>query len=507
MSIKNISKKALLVILDGFGISENHEKNAIRDARTPHLDELFKDYPYTTIQAGGVLVGLPKGVVGNSEVGHMNLGAGRAIRQDLVRINEAIENKTFNTMPMLKELIAKAKSNNNRVHLLGLLSDGGIHSHIEHTKEIIKSLRAEGIEVYLHAFMDGRDTPPACGEMYLKEIVGFEGSHFASMQGRSIGMDRDRRWEKIKLAYDMYLGNGDITDSDPISFLKSEYENGRTDEFITPTLFNENYAIKEGDCVFFTNYRPDRAIQMTTAFCYPEFKEFERPFFPAMYLCMTPFIPDEMELPILFDKEKLKGTMTEYLSEIGLKQLKIAETEKYAHVTYFFNGGEKKTFNNEEHFLIPSPKEVSTYDQKPQMSAPQVADKLVECLSDFDFSVVNFANSDMVGHTGNYEAAVSAIETLDECVAKLVKKCEAEGITMIITADHGNSDQMVHKDGTPHTAHTGAPVPFCVIHEKLKNKAFTIAPGEHSLMDVSPTCLYIMGIDQPATFTGHHIFE
>lgn len=507
MSIKNISKKALLVILDGFGISKNTEKNAIRDAKTPTIDKLFKTYPYTNIQAGGVLVGLPKGVVGNSEVGHMNLGAGRAIRQDLVRINESIKKGNLCSQYQLQKLIDTAKKNNNRIHLLGLLSDGGIHSHIEHTKEIIKCLKKSDIEVFVHAFMDGRDTPPACGDMYLKDIVGYEGSHFASMQGRSIGMDRDRRWEKIKKSYDMYLGNGDITDLSPMEYLNSEYEAGRTDEFIAPALFNKDYAIKEGDCVFFTNFRPDRAIQLTLAFNYPEFKEFERPFFPAMYLCMTPYIPDEMDLPILFDKEKLKGTMTEYLSDQGLKQLKIAETEKYAHVTFFFNGGEKEPFAGEDHKLIPSPKEVSTYDQKPQMSAPEVTQELIDNLSDYDFSVVNFANSDMVGHTGNYEAAVQAVETLDKCIEKLYEKCKTEGITMIITADHGNSDEMVHNDGTPHTAHTGALVPFCVVNEKLKNKPFTISPGEHSLMDVSPTCLYIMGIDQAPTFTGHHIFE
>lgn len=507
MTIKNISDKALLVILDGFGVSENIQKNAIRDANTPNIDELFKNYPYTTIQAGGVLVGLPKGVVGNSEVGHMNLGAGRAIRQDLVRINEVIEEGRLCQQAKLLELIEAAKKNNNRIHLMGLLSDGGIHSHINHTKEIIKCLRKEGIEVYLHAFMDGRDTPPACGEIYIKEIDGFEGSHFASMQGRSIGMDRDRRWEKIKLAYDMFLGKGDVTNLSPIEYLKSEYQQGREDEFITPVLFNTDCAVKEGDCIFFTNYRPDRAIQLTMAFNYPKFEEFERPFYPAMFLCMTPFIPDEMALPILFDKEKLQGTMTEYLSSIGKKQLKIAETEKYAHVTFFFNGGEKKPFPQEEHILIPSPKEVSTYDEKPQMSAPEVTQKILERLCDFDFSVVNFANSDMVGHTGKYEAAVKAIETLDACIAQLVQKCRDENITMIITADHGNSDQMVHKDGTPHTAHTGAPVPFCVVNESLKGKTFTISPGEHSLMDVSPTCLYIMGIERPASFTGHHIFE
>ena len=509
MSIKNISNRALLMILDGFGINENEEKNAIRDAKTPMLDSYFKSYPFTTIQAGGVLVGLPKGVSGNSEVGHMNLGAGRPVRQDLVRINEAIDNKTYKDMPKLNELVEVAKKNTKRIHIMGLLSDGGVHSHIDHIKETISILSKNmDLDIFFHAFMDGRDTAPDIGKKYIEELKKEPGFTFASMQGRSIGMDRDRRWEKIKSAYDMFTGKGQVKEIDHLTYMDEEYAQGRFDEFITPNLFYKNAAIQEGDCIFFINFRPDRAIQLALAFNQPEFNEFERDFIPPYYLCMTPYVPDEVELPILFDKEKVTGGMTEYLSSLGKKQLKIAETEKYAHVTFFFNGGEKKTFPNEEHILIPSPKDVATYDLKPQMSAPEVTEKLINAVqSDYDFMVVNFANSDMVGHTGKYEAAVKAIEALDSCVGKLVEKCLEENVTVLITADHGNSDQMVHKDGTPHTAHTGAPVPFCVIHRSLQDKEFTVTNGDHSLMDVSPTALYTMGIENPPTFVGKNIFE
>lgn len=508
MSIKAISNRALLMILDGFGINENTNKNAIRDAKTPFLDQLFKDYPFTTIEAGGVLVGLPKGVMGNSEVGHMNLGAGRPVRQDLVRINEAIENGSFDNLEKIKELISTAKNNTGRIHIMGLLSDGGVHSHIDHIKKTIQVLsKEEGIEVFFHAFMDGRDTPPDVGTKYIEDLNSVEGFTFASMQGRSIGMDRDRRWEKIKSAYDTFLGLGNITDKTPLDYLKSEYEQSRFDEFVTPVLFNKDSAIKEGDSVFFINFRPDRAIQIALAFNWPDFTEFERPFIPPYFLCMTPYVPDEVELPILFDKEKIAGGMTEYLSSLGKKQLKIAETEKYAHVTFFFNGGEKKPFPHEEHILVSSPKEVATYDQKPEMSAPEVTIKLKEAVnSDFDFMVVNYANSDMVGHTGKYEAAIKAIEALDKCVEEVINECLENNVTVLLTADHGNSDQMVHPDGTPHTAHTKAPVPFCVVHKNLKNKDFTVSQGDHSLMDVSPTVLYAMGIEKPSSFEGKNIF-
>ncbi len=506
--LEKLSDRALLVILDGFGINPNENKNAIKDANTPILDKVFTTFPFTTIEAGGEKVGLPKGVAGNSEVGHMNLGAGKPVRQDLVRINESIEQGKFSTLPRLVELSETAKKNTNRIHIMGLLSDGGVHSHIDHIKVAIKALQDKGNEVYFHAFMDGRDTAPDVGEKYIVDLQKNDKLHFASMQGRSIGMDRDRRWEKIKLAYDTMIGQGELTSSSPVEWLKAEYAKEVYDEFITPVLFDPDYAIKEGDCCFFMNFRPDRAIQITTAFNYPEFHEFERPYIPPYFLCMTPYIPDEMELPLLFDKEKIPGTMSEYLSKVGKNQYKIAETEKYAHVTYFFNGGEKKAFNGEEQVLVPSPKEVSTYDQKPEMSARSVTEKLLAAMDDetYSFYLVNFANSDMVGHTGKYDAAVKAIEVLDECMGRVIEKCKKNNIALLITADHGNSDQMVYEDGTPHTSHTGAPVPFCVVHPSLENMKFEQRVENPALMDVAPTILTMMGIALPKEFTGQSVF-
>jgi 2,3-bisphosphoglycerate-independent phosphoglycerate mutase len=506
--LTKLSNKCLLVIMDGFGINPNENKNAIKDANTPNLDKTFATYPFTTIEAGGEKVGLPKGVAGNSEVGHMNLGAGKPVRQDLVRINESIEKGEFLNLPRLVKLSKTAAKNTNRVHLMGLLSDGGVHSHIDHIIEAINALISKGNDVYFHAFMDGRDTAPAVGEKYIIKLQEIDGLHFASMQGRSIGMDRDRRWEKIKHAYDTMIGKGLKTESSPIEWLKSEYEKKIYDEFITPVLFSEDSAIKEGDCCFFMNFRPDRAIQITTAFNLPEFNEFERSFTPPYFLCMTPYIAEDMELPLLFDKEKILGTMSEYLSKIGKAQYKIAETEKYAHVTYFFNGGDRNAFKGEEQVLIPSPKEVNTYDQKPEMSARSVTEKLLVALDNetYSFYLVNFANSDMVGHTGNYKAAIEAIEVLDECMGQLIQKCKESNISILITADHGNSDQMVYEDGTPHTSHTGAPVPFCIVHPSLENKKLEQKIDGPALMDVAPTVLTMMGIDLPEEFTGRSVF-
>ena len=509
-SIKNISDRALLVILDGYGITDSDNKNAVMHANTPNLDQLFKHYPYTTIEAGGEKVGLPKGLAGNSEVGHMNLGAGRPVRQDLVRINESIEAKTFSTLPKLIELKESARKASRRIHIMGLLSDGGVHSHIDHIKEAISALTGEGdLEIFFHAFMDGRDTAQKVGHRYVEEMEKVPNCTFASMQGRSIGMDRDRRWEKIELAYNTFTGAGAVSLDSPMDYLNSEYDKGIYDEFITPTLFGKENAMEEGDSIFFINFRPDRAIQLSLCFNDPKFSEFKRDFTPNYFLCMTPYIPDEVELPILFNKERLSGVMSEYVSGLGIKQFKIAETEKYAHVTFFFNGGKKEPFDNEEHFLIPSPKDVSTYDQKPEMSAYLVTDKLIEKLEDKEtkFFLVNFANSDMVGHTGKFDAAVKAVEALDSCVERLMKKCEQEGIALLLTADHGNSDQMVYADGTPHTSHTNSLVPFSVFHKDLKDCKFEISSGEHALMDVSPTVLNILNIECPDSFTGKSIFK
>ncbi len=511
-TIQGLSPRVLLVILDGYGMNPNEHKNAIKSAKKPNIDEIFSHYPLTTIQPGGEAVGLPKGVAGNSEVGHLNLGAGKPVRQDLVRINEAIEKNTFKDMPKLQEMIEKARSSTKRIHLMGLLSDGGVHAHINHLKEILKILNEySDLRIYLHAYMDGRDTAKDKGVQYVKEILQCPGFVFASMQGRSIGMDRDRRWEKIQRAYKMMIGQGEKTNLKPEAYVLDEYKKGIFDEFITPALFVEDGKIQNGDAVFFFNYRPDRARQITLAMNDKTFKEFPVPVKPGYYLCMSPYVSEECpELPILFDKEKIRGGLAEYLSGLGKKQFKIAETEKYAHVTYFFNGGEEKPFEGEERCLVQSPRDVATYDQKPEMSAFEVTEKLLEKLSDksFSFYLVNYANADMVGHTGNFNAAVKAIEALDVCVGKLRAKCEAENITMLITADHGNADQMAYEDDGIHTSHSDSEVPFCVVHPKIKD--VDIMPNTENkimaLKDVAPTVLKVLNLPKPQNFTGQPIF-
>lgn len=509
-SLHGLNKRVLLVILDGYGINPNDQKNAILNAKKPNIDFLMEHYPTTTIEAGGLVVGLPKGVPGNSEVGHMNLGAGKSVRQDLVRINEAIQNGTLKDMPELKNIIAFAKSHSNRIHLMGLLSDGGVHSHINHLKALIKILSAEGIQLCLHAFMDGRDTARDSGVNFVKEMTEVKEIKFASIQGRSIGMDRDRRWNKIKHCYETLIGKGATTTLSPVEYMEKEYKEEHYDEFITPALFDKNLAIKPDDATLFFNYRPDRAIEITLALADPKFSEFEVSVRPGYFLCMTPYVQEYVDLPILFDKEKLRGTLCEYLSSYGLKQFKIAETEKYAHVTYFFNGGEKVPFQGEEQVLIPSNREIATYDLKPEMSAYLVLERLEKALLDpsISFYVVNFANSDMVGHTGNFAAAVKAIEVLDECVGRLMKVAEDQKITMVVTADHGNSDQMIYDNGDMHTSHTEAPVPFVVFDPRLKDEKLELnANGTLGLKDVAPTILNIMNLPQAPNFEGVSVFK
>lgn len=507
--LQGLNKRVLLCILDGFGASPEDHKNAIKHANKPNIDFLMSHYPMTTIEPGGVLVGLPKGVPGNSEVGHMNLGAGRSVRQDLVRINEAIENGTLKDMEELKKIIQYAKTHSNRIHLMGLLSDGGVHSHINHLKELAKIFSEQNIELILHAFMDGRDTAKDVGHKYVSQIDQIPQIKFGSMQGRSIGMDRDRRWNKIETCYKTFIGEGQTTTLTPLAYIQEEYKAGHYDEFITPVLFNKNYAMKKDDAVLFFNYRPDRAIQITLALNYSKFSEFSVPVKPGYFLCMTPYVTDFMELPILFDKEKLKGTLCEYLSSKGLQQFKIAETEKYAHVTFFFNGGDKKPFTGEDQVLIPSPKEVSTYDQKPEMSAFHVTDRLEEALADHKYSlyVVNYANADMVGHTGNYEASVKAIEALDVVMARLMKKCEQENITMLVTADHGNSDVMAYDNGDIHTSHSDSPVPFVVFDNRLKDQKLELNEGPMALRNVAPTILNIMDYPKAPLMDSESIFK
>ncbi len=510
MIIQGLSPRVLLCILDGFGKNPADLKNAVLHAHKPTIDSLFAHYPWTTLQPGGEPVGLPKGVAGNSEVGHLNLGAGRPVRQDLVRINEAVALGTFKDMPHWKDLIAKARDS-GRLHLIGLLSDGGVHAHIEHLKHILDLVRFEQFTVYLHAFTDGRDTGKDKGVGYVREILKHDGFKFASMQGRSIGMDRDRRWEKIKACYDMLTGVAGHVGNDPVTYIENEYAQGRFDEFVHPALFDAEGTIKTGDPVFFFNYRPDRARQLTLAFNDLSFNEFPVTVRPGYWLCMSPYVQDEIPtLPILFDKEKIPGTLSEYLSLIGKKQFKIAETEKYAHVTYFFNGGETKPFHGEEQLLIPSNRDVATYDLKPTMSAPQVCEALLHKLADKSFSlyVVNFANCDMVGHTGNYEATVRAVEAIDGCLNLLIAKCAQENVTLLVTADHGNADQMIYPDGSVHTSHSDAEVPFIVVHPQLKDQTLSINPKlkTAALKDVAPTILSILGIPKPSDFTGEAVF-
>jgi 2,3-bisphosphoglycerate-independent phosphoglycerate mutase len=510
--LKSISKRALLVICDGMGFSDNETKNAVKDANTPILDQLIKDFPYTLIQPGGELVGLPKGVAGNSEVGHMNIGAGRPVRQDLVRINEAIEQNTFKDLPRFKDLLENSKKS-KRIHLMGLLSDGGVHSHINHLKAIIKYINEAdaSIKIFLHAFSDGRDTSKTTGINYIKEINQVAGFTFASLGGRSIGMDRDRRWEKIQHHYDVMTGKGKTSELSPEEYILSQYDQDLYDEFIEPVLFTQEGAIRNEDSVFFFNFRPDRAKQISLAFCNPNFEHFDNSIRPNFYLCMSPYIDEELpQVPILFDREKVKGTIIEFLSKQNVKTFKIAETEKYAHVTYFFNGGEEKPFPLEERVLIDSPKEVKTYDEKPEMSTFLVLEELKKALTDKSFGlyVVNFANPDMVGHTGNYQAAVKAMEAVDKCLGELLTIVnQTDDLTMCITADHGNCDQMVYPDGSPHTSHSGAKVPFIIVNPQLKQQKLAQNSEEFALKDISPTLLNILGYNLPKEFEGHSIFN
>lgn len=510
MKLFGSTEKVLLCICDGMGISENRNKNAFFDAKTPNLDAFMKDYPYTTVIPGGVAVGLPEGVAGNSEVGHMNLGAGRPVRQDLVRINEAISKDLLKDMDKFKELIKITKNGTKRLHLMTLLSDGGVHSHIEHLKAVLSILKnTPEIKVYLHAFMDGRDTQQTNGVKYISEIQKIGGFEFASMQGRSIGMDRDRRWDKIERGYNVMTGKGETTSKSPTAYIENEYKKEVFDEFITPVLFNDDFKINSDDTMFCLNFRPDRAKQISMAFCDPKFSHFKNDVRPKYYLCMSPYIDEELPaVPILFNRENIKGTICEYLSELNKKQFKIAETEKYAHVTYFFNGGAEKPFPGEERALIDSPKEVATYDLKPEMSAYKVLETLTKKLDadDLCFSVVNFANPDMVGHTGNYEATVKAVEVIDDCMGKLQKKCLEKGVTLLITADHGNCDEMVYPDGSPHTSHTKANVPFIMIGNGINGQQFKTLDGA-ALKDIAPTVLYLLGIEKNKFITGDSIFQ
>ncbi len=504
-------KPIMLMILDGFGLREEKEYNAYKLANTPFIDFLFENYSWSKLEASGLNVGLPEGQMGNSEVGHMNIGAGRIVYQDFTRINKAIQDGSFFKNKVLLDAIEIAKKNNSKIHLLGLLSDGGVHSHIEHLFAILKMIKQNNYDkVFIHCFMDGRDTPPTNGVNYLEQLEEFIKKEnigkIASIMGRFYAMDRDRRWERIEQAYRVIVDGKGKEIKDFIKEMKKRYEKEETDEFIKPFLVNREGIIEDNDVVIFYNFRADRARELTRALTEENFSYFDVKNRPKLsFFCTMTMYDKEFTFPIIFPPEKYKNILGEVLSINNLTQLRIAETEKYAHVTYFFNCGREEPFKNEERVLIPSPKEVKTYDKKPEMSAFLVTDEVLRRIEQdkYDFIVLNYANPDMVGHTGVLEAAIKAFEALDKCVEKVVKKVlEKNGIVFFLS-DHGNSELMVDEHGNPHTAHTTNKVPFIFISNTDRPKE--IKDGK--LGDVAPTVLKIMGLQIPVEMDGKNLIE
>ncbi|WP_427338851.1 2,3-bisphosphoglycerate-independent phosphoglycerate mutase [Caloranaerobacter sp. DY30410] len=505
------NKPVALIILDGWGIGKDYEGNAILKAKTPNYKMLLENYPSTKLEASGLSVGLPEGQMGNSEVGHLNIGAGRIIYQEFTRISKAIENGEFFEKQEFIKAVENAKKNNSSLHLMGLLSDGGVHSHNTHLYALLELAQKYGLkEVYIHCFLDGRDVPPKSAKKYIEELenklseIGV--GKIATISGRYYAMDRDKRWDRTKKAYDaMVLGKGRVA-STPIEALNKSYDEDITDEFVIPTVIvkdnNPIKVIEDNDSIIFFNFRPDRARQITRAFVDDNFDGFVRDKKVNVYfVCMTQYDKTIDNVEIAYKPQVYVNTLGEYLSKKGLKQLRIAETEKYAHVTFFFNGGVEKPNEGEERVLIPSPK-VATYDLKPEMSAVEVKEEVIKRINEdkYDFIVLNFANPDMVGHTGKFEAAVKAIETVDECLGDIVKLIVEKGGKVMITADHGNAEEMIDENtGKTITAHTTNKVPCIVIGEgdvKLR---------EGILADIAPTILDMMGIEKPNEMTGQSL--
>jgi 2,3-bisphosphoglycerate-independent phosphoglycerate mutase len=501
-------KPLILIIMDGFGIGPDHG-NAIAAAKKPNLDRLFAENPITKIGASGLSVGLPDGQMGNSEVGHTNIGAGRIVYQELTRITKSIEDGDFFTNPAFVGAVDKAAASGKALHLMGLLSDGGVHSHNSHLYALLKLAKQRGCKkVYVHAFLDGRDVPPSSGADYVAECAAkmkeLGVGEIATVMGRYYAMDRDNRWERVSKAYAAMVYGEGVQASDPVQAVKDSYANGVTDEFVVPAVCVKNATVEAGDSVIFFNFRPDRAREITRTFVDPEFTGFERNygFFPVNFVCMTQYDATMPNVDVAFRPETLKNTFAEYISGKGLTQLRIAETEKYAHVTFFFNGGVEKVYPGEERALIKSPK-VATYDLQPEMSAYLVTDELLKRIDSgkYDVIILNFANCDMVGHTGVFDAAKAAVEAVDECVGKVVDEIRKHDGVALITADHGNAEQMVSTDGTPFTAHTTNLVPFCVVGYPCK-----LREGG-KLADIAPTMLRILGLPQPPEMTGKSIIE
>ncbi|WP_092922568.1 2,3-bisphosphoglycerate-independent phosphoglycerate mutase [Romboutsia hominis] len=506
-----MKKPIALIIMDGFGESKVVDGNAVLNANTPNLDNLIKEYPHTLISASGLDVGLPDGQMGNSEVGHTNIGAGRIVYQDLTRVSKAIEDGDLFKNEVLLETMKNAKT--SALHLMGLLSDGGVHSHIDHLKGIIKMAKENGVEnVYVHAFTDGRDTDPQSALTYIQDVENYMKElgvgKFASVSGRYYAMDRDKRWDRVKLAYDAMVNGKGLTASSAKEAVENSYAEDKNDEFVLPTVIVENDKpvglIKEGDSIVFGNFRPDRAREITRAIVDTDFTGFERPNIKTYFTCLTTYDITIKNVHVAFKPQSLENTLGEYLAKNGKNQLRTAETEKYAHVTFFFNGGVEEPNEGEDRELVPSPK-VATYDLQPEMSAYEVTDKLLAKIDEdkYDFIVVNFANPDMVGHTGVVKAAIKAVETVDECVGKVVEKILSKGGEAIITADHGNAELMQDPETkTTITAHSTNPVPFILVGEK--DKSLSLRKGGR-LCDIAPTILEMMNLDKPEQMTGESL--
>ena len=498
-------KTDAIIIMDGFGLRTDARGNAIKSAGTPHLDALMAKYPHTQIEASGKAVGLPAGQMGNSEVGHLNLGAGRVVYQDISLIDHAIETGEFFENEAFKKATENAKKHNTAVHLVGLTSDGGVHSHIEHLYALLKMCKNEGVKkVYIHCVTDGRDVPPDSAREYVRKVgekaaeIGI--GKVSTVVGRYYYMDRDNRWERVKRGYDcVFAGKGNVyTTAD--AGIAASYAAGKLDEFIEPIVVSGYEGVKENDSIIFYNFRSDRAREITRAAIYPDFNLFEREggYKKTVYVGMTQYDATFTGLYTAFPPKKIANTLGEYLSKLGLTQARIAETEKYAHVTFFFNGGVEQPNENESRVLVPSPK-VATYDLQPEMSAPEVTEKALETIGTVNVLILNYANCDMVGHTGVFNAAAKAVKTVDEGVGKLVEKILSTGGTALVVADHGNAELMSFEDGAPCTAHTTNPVPFIVAGDKFVGK--TLRTGG-ALCDVAPTLLDVMGVEKPKEMEG-----
>lgn len=497
------------MILDGFGIGKHDNTNAIFNAKKPNIDKLFSSNPITQIGASGMDVGLPDGQMGNSEVGHTNIGAGRIVYQELTRITKTINEDKLKENDAIVGAMDSALKNGTALHLMGLLSSGGVHSHNTHLYGILELAKKKGLDkVYIHAFLDGRDVPPSSAaefvEECMKETEKIGVGKIATVMGRYYAMDRDNRWDRVEKAYAaMVYGEGVEADC-PVCAVKNSYEQGVTDEFVVPAVIKDGATIKPNDSVIFYNFRPDRAREITRALVDPEFKGFERKngFFPLRYVCMTQYDATMPNVEVAFKPQTLNNTMGEYISSLGMDQLRIAETEKYAHVTFFFNGGVEKQYPGEDRILVKSPA-VATYDLQPEMSAYEVTDKLVPAIKSgkYDIIILNFANCDMVGHTGVFEAAVKAVEAVDTCVGKVIDAVKEMNGVALITADHGNADKMIDDDGEPFTAHTTNPVPFCVVGYDCE-----LREGGR-LADIAPTMLQIMNLPQPEEMDGKSLIK